>query len=64
MIYLREFAFLHTMFLNKLDNSDFESAKSKANYYLDDLRGYELKIRPSSGSIKDGYIKYLNYIKI
>lgn len=39
----------------KLDNSDFESAKLKANYYLDDLRGYDLKIRPKSGSKKDAY---------
>ena len=41
----------------KLENSYYESALSKAKSYLNDLKGYDLKIKPSSGSIIEGYNK-------
>ena len=41
----------------KLDFFNYMLATLKANNYLDDLRGYDLKIRPSYGNIKDGYKK-------
>ena len=41
----------------KIDFFNYTLATLKANNYLDDLRGYDLKIRPSYGTIKDGYKK-------
>ena len=41
----------------KINYSDFQSAKSKAKSYLNDLKGYQLKIRPSNGTQNDGYDK-------